>query len=94
LRVIWSPEAADDLEAAIEYLAARNGHAAARLAHGILALVEQLAEAPLEGPEHTLTTGEKVRGWPYPPFRVYYQRGEEAFLVLRIYHQRREPIVR
>jgi len=94
LRVIWSPEAAEDLETAVEYLAKRNALAAARLAHGILALVEHLAEAPLEGPEQTLTTGEKVRGWPYPPFRVYYQRGEEAFLVLRIYHQRREPIVR
>jgi plasmid stabilization system protein ParE len=94
LKIVWSPEAADDFETAVEYLAARNAVAAARLAEGILALVEHLASAPLEGPEHTLSTGEKVRGWPYPPFRVYYLRGSDAFHILRIYHQRRDPIAR
>jgi hypothetical protein len=41
-----------------------------------------------------LKTGEKIRGWPYPPFRVYYKREPKALLVLRVYHQKREPIVR
>jgi hypothetical protein len=30
----------------------------------------------------------------YPPYRVYYQRTSHALLVVRIYHQRREPITR
>ena len=94
MNIIWSPDAANDLETAVEYLAERNADAANRLAHGILTLVEHLANAPLEGPKHTLTTGERVRGWPYPPFRVYYQRGVGSFHVLRIYHQRRDPIAR
>jgi hypothetical protein len=32
--------------------------------------------------------------WPFPPFRIYYQRETDALLVVRIYHQKREPIAR
>ncbi len=94
MRIIWSPEAIADVEAALDYLTERNPSAAERLATGIVSVVERLATEALEGPEHLLGNGERVRGWPYPPFRVYYQRSSYAFLVPRVYHQRREPIVR
>jgi plasmid stabilization system protein ParE len=94
LKIVWSPEAADDLETAVQYLAERNPVASARVAMGILALIERLAVEPIVGPEHVLASGERVRGWPYPPFRVYYQRKDEVLSVLRVYHQRRFPIVR
>lgn len=41
-----------------------------------------------------LRDGARVHGWPYPPFRVYYQRGADAFVIVRVYHQRREPMTR
>jgi plasmid stabilization system protein ParE len=94
LNIVWSPQALEDVEAALEYLVPRNAPAAAKLAAGILALVEQLADASLEGPEHVLRTGERVRGWPYPPFRIYYQRTMDGLLVVRVFHQRRAPIAR
>ena len=92
MKIVWSPEAGDDLETAVQYLAERNAAAASRVAMGILGLIERLAVEPIDGPEHALTSGQRVRGWPYPPFRVYYQRKDEVLIVLRIYHQRRLPI--
>jgi plasmid stabilization system protein ParE len=64
------------------------------LGNGVLRLVERLAHEPIDGPAHTLTTGETVRGWPFPPFRVYYQRADGALVVVRVYHQKRAPIAR
>lgn len=94
MNVIWSPEALDDIEEAVDYLVERSPPAAERLAAGIIALVERLATEPLEGTEHVLSDGERVHGWPFPPFRIYYQRRPDAFFVVRVYHQRREPIAR
>lgn len=94
MKVIWSPEALEDIEQAIDYLAERSHQAAERLVTGILSRVELLATEPHEGPEHVLSNGERVRGWPHPPFRIYYQRTPDAFVVVRVYHQRREPVTR
>jgi plasmid stabilization system protein ParE len=94
VKIVWSPEAADDLDGAVEYLAQDSPAAAAKLGHGILALVDRLAAEPLDGPKHTLKNGQTVRGWPFPPFRVYYQRTDDALLIVRVYHQKREPIAR
>ncbi len=94
MSIRWSPEALADLEAALDYLVARNPGAAEKVASGILALIERLAEGSVDGPEHVLRDGQRVRGWPYPPFRVYYQRTVDGLVGLRVYHQRRVPITR
>ena len=94
MRIVWAPEAADDLDAAVGYLAERNAGAASKLAESVVALVEWLASTPVDGPAHRLRTGEIVRGWPHPPLRIYYQRAEDTLRIVRVYHQRREPITR
>ena len=94
MTIVWAPEAVADLDAAVEYLAERNMDAARRLSSAILSLVERLAVEPIEGPKQLLRTGEEARSWPLPPFRIYYQRTGDVFHVVRVYHQRREPIVR
>ena len=94
MKVFWAPEAADEFNATIAYLAERNPRAARKLAEGVLEVVDRLAVEPLDGPTHTLRTGEVVRGWPIPPLRIYYQRTGGALLVVRVYDQRREPIER
>jgi plasmid stabilization system protein ParE len=94
LKVVWAPEAADEFDATIAYLAERNPKAARKLAERVLTVVDRLAIEPLEGRAHTLRTGEVVRGWPVPPLRIYYRRAEGALHVLRVYDQRREPIER
>jgi plasmid stabilization system protein ParE len=94
LTIVWAPEAADDLDAAVGYLAERNPEAASKLAESVVALVEWLASTPIDGPAHRLRTGEIVRGWPHPPLRIYYQRAKDTLRIVRVYHQRREPITR
>lgn len=56
---------------------------------GITALVEHLATKPLARPWRWRS---RARGGRHPPFRIYYQRAEDAFVVVRVYHQRRESI--
>ena len=85
--IIWAPQAVSDLDAALVYLAERNPEAASALANAILNLVERLAAEPLEGSVCVLRTGETVNSWPLRPFRVYYQRKEAVFRVVRVYHQ-------
>ena len=94
MNIIWSPEALGDMEAALDYLVEHSPPAAEKLARGIVSLVERLATEPLEGTEHVLENGERVRGWPYAPFRIYYQRTPDGLFIVRVYHQRREPIAR
>jgi len=61
VKIVWSPEAADDLEAAVEYLAQDSPAAAAKLGHGIR-VVDRLANEPIEGPKHILKTGRRGAG--------------------------------
>ena len=94
MKVVWSPQALDDVSVAVDYLVEHHAaDAAVKLVERITDLVGKLASEPIDGPEHVLTTGERVRGWPCPPFRIFYQRIADALVVLRVYHQRRQPIV-
>lgn len=82
---------------ALEYLAAEGALTAARkLQAEVEETIAKLEARLFEGPEERLRTGEPVRSWKIPsfPFRVYYTREGQSLLVLRIYHQARNPIVR
>ncbi|MCI0574055.1 MAG: type II toxin-antitoxin system RelE/ParE family toxin [Myxococcaceae bacterium] len=94
MKVVFAPEAEADLLAALAFLAKRNPVAAARLAARVLTTVGRLADGEFDGPEQLLASGERVRSWPVPPWRIYYQRQADALLVLRVYHHARRPMVR
>ena len=94
MKVRFYAKAGADLRAAVEYVAERNPRAAEELAERVFALIARLADGEFEGPEEHLRSGKVVRSWPIPPLRVYYQRRDEAFVVLRIYHHARRPIAR
>jgi len=94
LKVIFAPEAEQDLLAALEFLGSRNPAVAAQLYRNVTELVRRLAEGDFEGPQRRLRSGAIVRSWPVSPYRIYYQRGENMLLVVRIYHQARRPITR
>jgi len=91
-RTIWSPQAADDLTEAIDYLLERNPQAAAKLAERVFEVVDRLTAGELNGPRQTLQSGEVVHSWPVTPYRIYYQQDDSALFVVRLYHQRRQPI--
>jgi plasmid stabilization system protein ParE len=53
--IVWSPQAVDDVAAAVDYLVERHADDAARkLVDRVTTLVERLAVEPIEGPEHVL----------------------------------------
>ena len=72
--VVLSPEALEDLGAALLYLHERRPPAARRLREQIEWALGLLAE----GAETELSTGEVVRRWVVAPYIVYYQRREDA----------------
>ena len=94
MKILFAPEAEQDLDTAVDFLVGRNPPAAVQLVDGIRLLVSQLAEGEFDGPVQILRSGETVRSWPLPPFRLYYQRTDEVLLVVRIYHQARRLIAR
>lgn len=95
MRIQLAPEAVDDLTAAIEYLHERNPRAAVAMSAAVFDAIEKLAGNAFEGPESQLrTTGEHVRSWPVRPYRIYYRREPEMFVVLRIHHGAQRPITR
>ncbi len=94
MTIDYTPEARQDVVEAIERIHRENPSAAAHLADRLFSRIERLAAGDFEGAELALTTGERVRSWPVPPYRVYYRRDPDRFLVVRVYHQAREPIVR
>ncbi len=94
MSVRFAPQAANDFRAAVEYLTQRNPAAAVALADRLFAVIDQLAAGDFDGPERTLTTGERVRSFAVPPVRLYYRREGDALWILRIYDQRQEPIER
>jgi plasmid stabilization system protein ParE len=92
LKVTYTEEAIADIVETITYLTERSPTAAARLDAEIARCIERLADHEFEGPVSRLRSGAVVRSWGVPPFRIYYQRHPDEFLILRIYHQKRRPI--
>ena len=92
MTIEYTPEARHDLVDAIARVHRENPLAAARLADRILSRVERLAAGDFDGAELTLTTGERVRSWAVSPYRIYYRREPNRLLVVRVYHQARQPI--
>jgi len=95
LKIEFAPEADDDFALAVGYLGPRNLAAAFDLSSAILTIIDDLAAGRFEGPESVLRkSGERVRGWPVPPYRIFYVRDPGVFRVVRIYDQRRRPITK
>jgi plasmid stabilization system protein ParE len=94
VRVVFAPEAAADLRATLEFIQQRNPSAAIKLARQVFSTIQKLATGLVDGPQHRLTSGETVRSWLIPPFRVYYQREPDVLRVLRVYHHARRPIAK
>lgn len=95
MTVEFAPEAVEDLAVAVGYLRERNPAAAAAMADHVFAVIARLAAGEFDGPPCELRrTGERVHSWPVRPYRLYYRREGDTFLVLRLHHSARRPIVR
>ena len=94
MKVTYTEEAVADVVDAITYLHERNPTPAANLDAGIAQCIERLAAQEFDGPISRLRSGALVRSWAVAPFRIYYQRHPDELLIVRVYHQSRQPITR
>ena len=94
MKATYTEEAIADIVEAITYLNERNPTAAANLDAEIVGCIDRLAAQEFDGPISRLRSGSVVRSWAVPPFRIYYQRHSDELLIVRVYHQTRQPITR
>ena len=95
MKVTWSSAASRDFHDAVTYLMARNPDATAQLVAGVEHAIELLADGRFSGPEVMLPTGDIAHAWSVYPYRLYYdRRGDDELRILRLFHQRRQPIER
>lgn len=94
MNIRFSAKAAEDIVDEVTFVAERNQRSALHLRESLEALLIKLEGGAFEGPEKTLTTGERVRSWFFSPWHVYYQRRADEFFVVRVYNQSRRPITR
>lgn len=82
-RIRWTPEAADQLEAAVKHIQEDNPAAARNVAQAVINSIEQLATFPgLGRPGEVKGTRELVS----PPYVVVYRSTEKIVEILHIWH--------
>ena len=82
-RIRWTTEAADQFEAAVQYVQQDNPAAARNVAKAVLGRIEQLESFPSLGrPGEVKGTRELVS----PPYVVVYRSTEEIVEILHIWH--------
>jgi addiction module RelE/StbE family toxin len=93
VRVIWTPEAEADRLAIIDYIAAENSGAAARMDQLFSDSAASLARLPLRGRPGTIAgTRELI---PHESYRLVYEiEGEVAWILVLIHAARRWPLNR
>jgi plasmid stabilization system protein ParE len=82
-RIRWTPEASDQLEAAVKQIEQDGPIAGRNIAHAVIDRIEQLADFPGIGrPGEVTGTRELVS----PPYVVVYRTTEEIIEILYIWH--------
>jgi plasmid stabilization system protein ParE len=92
MTIVVAPKAQDDLRQAYEYIGQDNPRVADQVLVRITEVIGLLASGAVKGKEVVLKDGRRVNTWPVPPYRIYYRLVGEAFHVVRVYHQARQPI--
>jgi len=87
LRIVWTPEAADNLDAIVTYVELFHPPAAKRLALRLIALADSLAIYP--------NRGRNVgNGWRemtiVPPYVMRYRVEDDRVVILRVRHGARD----
>ena len=86
-KIVWTPEAADNLDAIVAYIELFHPPAAERMAARLIALADSLADFPERGRD----AGEGRREMTIvPPYILRYRVEAERVIILRIRHGARE----
>jgi toxin ParE1/3/4 len=85
MEIRWSPEAAADFTAIIQYIRQDNSSAALRVARTIYQTVAQLKVFPNRGRPGRID-GTRELPLPRLPFVIVYRVGESAIEIARVVH--------
>lgn len=86
LRLIWLPEAIDDLDAIAAYLAIESGRYAREFVERVLARADSLLDLPLSGHINPEAGREDIRELSAYPYRLIYRVRENDVIVLAVFH--------
>ena len=92
MRIVLAPLAAQDLQEAYDFIASDNPEAADSVLAGILEAFGMIASGHVQGRQVSLRSGDRVRTWAHPPYRIYYRIVRDELQVVRVYHQARRPM--
>jgi toxin ParE1/3/4 len=90
VRLTWSPLASDQVDDAVDYIAADDPAAALRWLERLLEHVASLRDYPDSGRVVPELQREDVREILVDPYRVMYRRTPEAVEVLAVRHAARD----
>ncbi|MBW6517650.1 MAG: type II toxin-antitoxin system RelE/ParE family toxin [ANME-2 cluster archaeon] len=85
-RIIWSPNASDDLESICEFIAIDSEYYARSFAKGIIKAIERLIVFPESGrivPEYNLNN---IREIIYQNYRIVYRIKSDIIEIVTIVH--------
>lgn len=84
--VRWTPQAADDLDAAAEYVARDSPHYASLFVERILDAIDRLEQFPLRGRIVPEKQDPAVRELLVGSYRIVYRHQRDIVEVLTIHH--------
>ena len=89
IRLIWSPQAVEDVEAIRSYVARDSEHYANLLVERIVAAVDRLEAFPLSGRVVPEVGDESLREVVYGSYRIVYRVKPEAVEIVTVFHAAR-----
>ena len=90
-KVIFSPQAIEDLESVVRFIARDNPDAAARLGNALIGRVAILADFPELGPNYSKRPN--IRRLVSRPYVIFYRyrQNEKVVDILRYWHGAQNP---
>jgi plasmid stabilization system protein ParE len=85
-RLIWSPEAADDLAGISAYISQHSPTIAADFVARMLDAIDRLADFPHLGPAIRDLKRSRYRHLIFRPYRIIYRVTDEAVVLIAIVH--------
>jgi addiction module RelE/StbE family toxin len=85
-KLIWAPQALDDLDAICDYIARDSKRYAALFAERVVALAESIAEQPLLGATVPEYQQEDLRERLFHNYRIVYRVRPDAVQIVTIVH--------
>jgi len=86
VRIIWSPDAADDLESICEYIAEDSDYYARVFAHGVIKAIERLIIFPESGRVVPEYDQKDIREIIFQNYRIVYRVKSDTIEIVAITH--------